>query len=99
MDRNVESHQIARRGLSAILGIAVLAGLYASSLYSYLFFHSLVELFSIVTAFVIFVIDWHTRRIQDNHNLATSYSRLISRAGTGPAVGQWRQNLCRRRGR
>ncbi len=46
---------------------AVLFGLYASSLYSYLLFHSLVELFSVLTAFAVFVLAWNTRRIQDNH--------------------------------
>jgi PAS domain S-box-containing protein len=44
-------------------------GLYASSLYSYLLFHSLVELFSVLVAFLIFVLAWHTRRLLDNHYL------------------------------
>ncbi len=69
MDRNYTSDLLVQRGLPVLIGIPVVAGLYASSLYSYLLFHSLIELFSIVTGFVIFVIAWHTRRIQDNRYL------------------------------
>ncbi len=69
MDWNHGGNPRAQRGLPALIGILVIAGLYASSLYSYLLFHSLVELFSIVTGIVIFVIAWHTRRIQDNRYL------------------------------
>jgi PAS domain S-box-containing protein len=52
-----------------LLGAFVALGLYASSLYSYLLFHSLVELFSVLVAFVIFVLAWNTRRILDSHYL------------------------------
>ncbi len=55
--------------LPTLISFLLISGLYVSSLYSYLLFHSLVELFCIVTAFVIFVIAWHTRRIQDNQYL------------------------------
>lgn len=54
---------------SIVISLAVIAGLYASSLYNYLLFHSLVELFNVLTAFVIFVLAWHTRKIQDNQYL------------------------------
>ena len=47
----------------------VLLGLYLTSLYSYLFFHTLVELFSIVVAAAIFVIVWNVRRLLDNDYL------------------------------
>src|SRR5574337_266194 len=50
-------------------GTAVVSGLYAGSLYSYLLFHTLVELFSVLTAFVVFALAWHTRKIHDNHFL------------------------------
>jgi PAS domain S-box-containing protein len=53
----------------AFFGALVALGLYASSLYSYLLFHSLVELFSVLVAFVIFVLAWHTRRVLDSHYL------------------------------
>ncbi len=69
MDRNIEMPRIIEKAVPALLGVTILAGLSVSSLYSYLLFHTLVELFCIVTAFVIFVIAWHTRRIQDNRYL------------------------------
>lgn len=51
-------------------GGAILAvGLFATSLSSYLLFHTVVELFSVLTAFVIFALAWHTRSTQDNHYL------------------------------
>ena len=50
-------------------GVLALAGLYASSLYSYLLFHSLVENFNVLVAFLIFVLAWHTRHVQDNRYL------------------------------
>ena len=64
----VQSH-FPRYALPTLLGILIVSGLYASSLSSYLLFHSLVELFCIVTALVIFVLAWHTRSIQDNQYL------------------------------
>jgi signal transduction histidine kinase len=51
------------------MGGTVLLGLYASSLYNFLLFHSLVEIFSVIVSFVIFVLAWNTRRVQDNHYL------------------------------
>jgi PAS domain S-box-containing protein len=55
--------------LPVFLGAFVAFGLYASSLYNYLLFHSLVELFSVLVAFVIFVLAWNTRRLLDSHYL------------------------------
>ena len=69
MTQASDQHVSSDKVLPAVLGFLAVAGLYASSLYSYLLFHSLVELFSILTAFVIFVLAWHTRRIQDNRYL------------------------------
>ena len=54
-------------GLTA--GILTLFGLYLASLYSYLLFHSLAELFSIVIGCGIFIIAWNSRRILDNNYL------------------------------
>jgi hypothetical protein len=51
------------------VGIAAVSGLYASSLYSYLLFHTLIELFSIVVGFAIFILAWNTRQVQENHYL------------------------------
>jgi len=39
----------------------VVGSLYASSLYSFLLFHSISELFSILIAFALFIISWNTR--------------------------------------
>ena len=49
--------------------ILILAGIYLTSLYGFLLFHSLAELFSIVIAFGIFIITWHSRRFLDNNYL------------------------------
>lgn len=43
-----------------------LAGLYLTTLYSYLLFHTLIEMFSIVVASGIFMIAWNARRLLDN---------------------------------
>ncbi len=50
-------------------GVLVLFGLYLTSFYSYLLFHSLVELFSIVIACGIFIVAWNSRRFLDNNYL------------------------------
>lgn len=55
--------------ITIILGGLLLLGLYLSSLYSYLLFHSLAEIFSIVIAFSIFVLAWNCRNIIDNNYL------------------------------
>jgi serine phosphatase RsbU (regulator of sigma subunit) len=47
---------------TALGGIAVLGGLYLASLHSYLLFHSLAEVFSIVVAGGIFMVAWNARR-------------------------------------
>jgi signal transduction histidine kinase len=69
MDNNTEQKTPGQKAFPLIAAVLIAAGLYASSLYSYLLFHSLVELFSILTAFVIFVLAWHSRSIQDNQYL------------------------------
>jgi len=46
--------------------ILVLLILYASSLYSYLLFHSLAEMFSIGVAFGIYMLAWNSRRFTDS---------------------------------
>ncbi len=47
----------------------ILFGLYLTSLYSYLLFHSLVEIFSIFIACSIFLVAWNARRFMDNNYL------------------------------
>jgi len=58
---------IEKKGFSSILlGMLLLLGLYLTSLYSYLLFHSLAEIFSIVVACGIFMLAWNSRRFVDN---------------------------------
>lgn len=52
-----------------VLGILVLVGLYLSSLYNYLLFHTLAELFSIVVIFAMFMVAWNSRKYIENHYL------------------------------
>ena len=56
--RNQSVAAAARISVGLLLAIA----LYVSSTYSYLLFHSLAEMFSIVIAFGTFVVVWNTRR-------------------------------------
>ena len=44
----------------------ILLGLYLTSLYSYLLFHSFAEMFSIVVACGMFMLAWNSRRFLDN---------------------------------
>jgi PAS domain S-box-containing protein len=52
--------------LKSLVGISCLAGLYLTSLYSYLLLHSLAEMFSIIIACTIFIVAWNSRRFLDN---------------------------------
>jgi len=53
--------------LSILVGAIVFAGLYFSSWYNYLLFHSFAEIFSLIVAFSIFIIAWNSRRLLDNN--------------------------------
>ncbi len=65
----IESSRVIKTFPYLLAGAFVISGLYASSLYSYLLFHTLVELFNVLTAFAIFALAWNTRKINDNHYL------------------------------
>jgi PAS domain S-box-containing protein len=52
--------------LSILVGAIIFAGLYFASWYTYLLFHSIAEVFSILVAFSIFIIAWNARRFLDN---------------------------------
>ena len=66
----MERHSVIRDELITILaGALVLVVLYLTSLYSYLLFHSLAEVFSTVIAFSIFVLAWNSRQFLDNNYL------------------------------
>lgn len=49
---------------------AVVVGLYLTSRYHYLLFHSLVEIYSIAIAFAIFMVAWNARAVATNHYLS-----------------------------
>jgi PAS domain S-box-containing protein len=51
------------------LAVVIAAVLYLTSLSNYLLFHNLVELFSLVIAFGIFMIAWNSRKFIDNNYL------------------------------
>jgi signal transduction histidine kinase len=53
--------------LSFVFGLITIAVFYLISLYSYLLYHSLAELFTIVIAFGIFIVVWNTRKLLDNN--------------------------------
>ncbi|MGE5294221.1 MAG: MASE3 domain-containing protein, partial [Solirubrobacterales bacterium] len=55
--------------LSVALLIATLFGIYLTSVYDYLLFHGLAEIFSIVIACGIFMVAWNARRLLQNHYL------------------------------
>jgi len=60
---------VGNRYSRILLGTLILFLLYLTSLYSYLLFHSLVELFSIVVASGIFIIAWNSRFFMKNNYL------------------------------
>jgi len=58
-----------QKAVAVSLVIAFGSGLYVISRYNYLFFHSLVETFSVLIICVIFVLAWNSRRLLDSHYL------------------------------
>jgi PAS domain S-box-containing protein len=52
-----------------VLGISAILGLHLASLYNYLLFHSIVEMFGVVVACGIFMLAWNSRRFLDNDYL------------------------------
>jgi membrane-associated sensor protein len=52
--------------IPAVLGILIILGLYFTSLYSYLLFHSITEIISIIVACGIFIIAWNSKKFLDN---------------------------------
>ena len=59
----------AGQSLAYVTMLLALVGLYLSSLYSYLLFHSLAEIFSAVIASSVFMVAWTSRRQLDNNYL------------------------------
>ena len=54
------------RFINPLLAVIFLAGLYLSSTYHFLLFHTLAEVFSIVIAYSIFLIAWNSRDFTEN---------------------------------
>ena len=70
-----------QRGLMLMLGISAIATLYAASLYSYLLFHTLVELFSVTTSAAVFMLVWNARsRIENQYLLFVGLSAIFTAA-------------------
>ena len=65
----MEAFLTSKRYSYFIAWILVLFALYLTSLYNYLLFHSLAEIFSIVVACGIFMVAWNSRRFLDNNYL------------------------------
>jgi len=57
------------KGVPLLFKGAILFGLFLTSLYSYILFHSLAEIFSIVIGCSIFILAWNSRRRLDNDYL------------------------------
>lgn len=55
-----------KTSLSIVFGLLVLLGLHLTSLHSYLLFHSIAEIFSIVVACGIFMLAWNARHFLEN---------------------------------
>lgn len=64
-----KSRGFSNLAFELLLGVLVLIGLYLTSAYRYLLFHSLVELFTIVVSACIFVLAWNTRRFIETRYL------------------------------
>ena len=69
MNTSTEQKTPGEKALEIAIAVLLGAGLYASSRYSYLLFHTLAEFFCILVIFVVFVLAWNTRRMLDNHYL------------------------------
>jgi PAS domain S-box-containing protein len=69
LDQYSEKSSFHNKALPAFVVLFLLTALYVSSLYNYLLFHSLVEIFCVVISCVIFVLAWNTRSVQDNQYL------------------------------
>jgi hypothetical protein len=63
------SHKRVVMALRIVAVVLFLSGLYLSSLYNYLLFHGIAEIFSIAISVAFFMIAWNSRRQVDNHYL------------------------------
>lgn len=56
---------ISQKSFKIIWGAIILVGLYLTSLYNYLLFHSLAEIFSIIVIWGMFLIVWNSRKYME----------------------------------
>lgn len=69
MEQLTEKRVFSDSLVPVIAGALVFVGLFLSTFYNYLLFHTLAELFSITVAFAIFMVTWNSRRYFDNNYL------------------------------
>lgn len=76
-------HETAEPGIqtSLIVFAAVLTALAATSLYSYLLFHTIAEFVAIVIAVAVFIVAWNARAMLDNGYLLVTGTGLLFMAG------------------
>jgi len=67
MISNAKTQTSVRLLVPAYLFILAALGLYASSFYSFILFHSLIEVVCVIVLLTIFVLAWNTRELLDNH--------------------------------
>lgn len=67
MIRNTNIQTFFQMLLQVYLFVLAAAGLYASSFYSFILFHSLIEVVCVVVLLTIFILAWNTRQFLDNH--------------------------------
>ncbi|WHH59563.1 GGDEF domain-containing protein [Petroclostridium sp. X23] len=66
------------KSVNVLLMVAMLTALYLSSLYNYLLFHSIAEIFSICIAFTIFMLTWNSEKyIKSNYLLLIGVAYLF----------------------
>ncbi|MBV5328325.1 MAG: PAS domain S-box protein [Chlorobium sp.] len=67
MLNNTKMPSLGRLFLPAYLFILAASGLYASSFYSFILFHSLIEVICVIVLLTIFILAWNARNLLDNH--------------------------------
>jgi PAS domain S-box-containing protein len=59
--------KILFRSSTLVVTVLILVGFYLTSLYSYLLFHTLTEMFTIIISGALFLLVWNVRQRADNH--------------------------------
>ena len=66
MNDRDDRNSVADYRLTVVVGIAAFLCLTVARAYSYILFHSLAEIFSIIVACTVFVVFWNARQLLDN---------------------------------